>query len=303
MDALRQRFSIEFQAESQSFRRSEFDANNVDLARSGNPGYLVGRPVRAGKLSVVGTQEYVWPRIDGLRILGGRGDSVCADDYENFVVVPFGADSRSGCILKLNRTGLADFCNGRGPHAAGRALPRYFNVTNALVFNGDGTLPDDVVGIFGNADPLDTSQWINIDVKPAAFGETAVWNELEGTCVGAITSMNYRFLWAYVGAHDNPQPKIVAARVEFEVDDLVYRTDGTSVGTQAFSIQSSATFKQYSTEYEHYTPPSPPVAISVPYDVWYPFKIESSAVRRHTLGPLLPLILASTGLFAIMWYR
>lgn len=47
------------------------------------------------------------------------------------------------------------------------------------------------IGSFGNADPLDTSQWLNIDINPAA-GDAAIWQERTGTCENAVTSMDYR---------------------------------------------------------------------------------------------------------------
>lgn len=299
---LTQRFAVVFQSES-PVARSNANANVVNRTRSGNPGYLLGRPLLAGAKSDDGTR--VVPQIDGLRVLGATGDSSCLESDPDAVVVPFGSDLRTGCLLRLDRAELEDFCRGDGPHAAAKGLPRYFNVSADLVFQGEThSLADDLVGIFGNADPLDPTQWLDITVKPAAAGQDAAqWRELEGVCLFAITSMNYRFLWAFVGARDNPQPKIIAARLEFGTEDLVYRYDGTNPGVQAFSIQTTVTFKEYKADYDHYTPPSPPVAISVPYDVWYPFKIESAA--RQVASPHLRLLLflVTPLLVALFWPR
>lgn len=276
--SLKQRFSVSYVSNAEVERKSD-DANVVNRTRSGNPGYIFGRPVLAGK----NHETYVSPRVDGLAILGASGDTSCEGSGATRVVVPFGSDTISGCILRLNRTGFRDFCQGRGPHVVDDALPRYFNVSSSLVFHADRTdLADDVVGIFGNADPLDSTQWIDIDVKAASAGDAASWDELRGTCTHAITSVNYRFLWAFVGAHTNPQPKIIAARIEFGTEDLVFHSDGTSAAREeSFPLQTTVTFKQRTKGYDHYTPPSPPVAVSVPYDLWYPFKIESAGSHTY----------------------
>ena len=61
-------------------------------------------------------------------------------------------------IQGLDRDDLRDFCHGAGAHAAANAVPTYFNVSD--IFDAESvSLPDDRIGIFGNADPLDASQW------------------------------------------------------------------------------------------------------------------------------------------------
>mmetsp|Transcript_9411 Transcript_9411/g.32320 ORF Transcript_9411/g.32320 Transcript_9411/m.32320 type:complete len:161 (+) Transcript_9411:2444-2926(+) len=69
---------------------------------------------------------------------------------------------------------------------------QYFNVSN--IFDVDTVkIRDDYVGIFGNADPLDVSQWRKIDVQAAA-SNTATWQERTGICKNAVTTMNYRLI-------------------------------------------------------------------------------------------------------------
>ncbi|KAJ8612268.1 hypothetical protein CTAYLR_002925 [Chrysophaeum taylorii] len=176
--AMRQRYSIAFQSESSAVR-SITDANIVNRTRSGNPGYIFGRPVLAGKLA---SAAYVLPRIDGLRMLGSSGDSTCSEDGVESLAVAFGVDTKSGCVLKLTRGELRDFCTGDSTHAFANGLPRYFNASADLVFDGvTNDLADDVIGIFGNADPLDPTQWLDLDIKAAAAGNAALWLERQGS--------------------------------------------------------------------------------------------------------------------------
>jgi len=166
---------------------------------------------------------------------------------------------------------------GHSLHTMGNGMPRYFNVTNIFDANAV-SIVDSYIGIFGNADPLDVSQWLKVEVKAAA-SNAASWLERTSTCKNAITTMNYRFFWAYVGAKSNPQAKIVGARVDFSKSDIQFYLHGVGTTRREIPVTSTATFIQRVDSFADYSPPSPPVAISVPYDVWYPFKIDSYSSR------------------------
>ena len=198
--------------------------------------------------------------------------------------VAFGEDVRGGCMLRLNETELEALCAGEGAHAGepkdgpktaggvGASAPAYLNVTDRLV------------GMLGNADPLDASQWLEIVESPWALNAPA-WSSADRTCSKLVTSLNYRFLWAYVGTHANPQAKIVSARVDWGAEDVSYlREDGAP---QALTLSTTVSFVQYiANGYKPYRPPNPPVAVTVPYDVWYPFEVDSgrSGARASAAG-------------------
>ena len=55
-----------------------------------------------------------------------------------------------------------------------------------------------------------------------AWPNAPSWSVTSRVCSNLLTSLNYRFLWANVGTHDNPQPKIVAARVEWGAEDVAH---------------------------------------------------------------------------------
>jgi len=86
-----------------------------------------------------------------------------------------------------------------------------------------------------------------------------------------------------VGAQSNPQARILAARLEFGTTDLQYGMGGTQ--TQKFPISVTANFIRHVETTHVNLLPSPPVAISVPYDVWYPFRIDSPARSRVICKP------------------
>jgi len=151
-------------------------------------------------------------------------------------------------------------------------IRQYFNISS--IYAEDINIPTELVGMYGNADPLDRSQWLEIRVDPA-IGNAARWNSRTGTCENALTSMNYGFVWSYVGAHNNPQAKVIAARLELSTSNLNHHLG--SAEKQNFPIVATANFVHQKENLDVNSVPSPPVAISVPYDVWYPFRIDSSA--------------------------
>ncbi|KAJ1461282.1 hypothetical protein M885DRAFT_507172 [Pelagophyceae sp. CCMP2097] len=286
---LEQTFLMQF-ASTFEVPRSRDIANLVNRSRSGNPGYIVGRPLLSGLLGATTVAQ----RADGLRVLGSTGRGECSAKGVGLNGVAFGSDLRSGCSLVFSRSDLRDFCFGEGPHAAGNGVPTYFNVSNIFT---DPSLSDDVIGLFGNADPVDASQWLPIATK-AAGGNDASWDERQGKCSDAVVVMNLRFLWAYVGSHSNPQAKIIAARVDFGKDDWAFGSDGLIGETQHFGVSNTVTFVQVSQGFDSYSPPSPPIAVSVPYDVWYPFKIDSHA--KSLARPALSLFLVACAALALL---
>jgi len=96
--------------------------------------------------------------------------------------------------------------------------------------------------------------------------------------------MNYRFIWTYVGSRDNPQARVLASHLEFGTTDIRYCLSSPGIQRQYFPIKASASFIQITKSMDTGVAPSPPVAISVPYDVWYPFQIDSFAVRTRNNG-------------------
>ena len=69
-----------------------------------------------------------------------------------------------------------------------------------------------MVGIFGNADSADISQWLQISSSVASESykvKSRIWNPSNNKCDGLITGLNYRIGWTYAGNVKNPQAKIV----------------------------------------------------------------------------------------------
>ena len=74
---LQQEYSVEFQDVSNSPRNL---ANLINRSKSGNPGYIYGRPVLAGHaIAATSHLDAVSPRARGLQLLGADNDGTCTD--------------------------------------------------------------------------------------------------------------------------------------------------------------------------------------------------------------------------------
>jgi len=245
---LQQTFAVNFiPDELESSERSHGQNNLITRAKSGNPGYIIGSPT-LGAISPSSTtnhsaaSSYVIAQRAGFTIMDtgliGRCDtssptgsvsSYCVLGLWlslasssppllpcNSQTVGFAKNTIVGCTQDMTRQELKDFCvfsatsNEQHPMLASRQVGGdYFVYPKWLETN------QDLLGIFGNADPLDRQQWIKIE---SALDDTPISNftiksrsfvEAENRCVGMPSSLRYEILWTYVGNVDKPQAKIL----------------------------------------------------------------------------------------------
>mmetsp|Transcript_34062 Transcript_34062/g.104609 ORF Transcript_34062/g.104609 Transcript_34062/m.104609 type:complete len:147 (-) Transcript_34062:648-1088(-) len=128
---IQQEYSVGFESAT-NVARSNKMANVINRTKSGNPGYIFGRPVLLGssRSTTIGL-SVISPKAQGLELLGSVADGVCAASRGH--TVNFGVNVQSGCLLKLNRSELRDFCVGRGPHVAGNGVPHLTATAFSLV--------------------------------------------------------------------------------------------------------------------------------------------------------------------------
>ncbi len=272
------------------------NGNEVTRARSGNPGYLQGKPVLYGYDSS-GINEL----ITGLTIPSSLtsyddsasslfGTSTCpvSTTTVDMQVVQFGYDTQSGCTVSITREELkAMCCQGSSTGCTSSVSSDYVGTVDGTpyIFNGPLSETDAVVGYYGNADPLDSDQWFSFEV--GAWTDTRVWVEDTGTCQNMPSSLVYNFLVAKTGEKANPQNKIVAAASSIETSNWVWRLPHDSTLTQTFQFTITTTFVYTDkNQLTGYLPPAPPVLFEVPYDVFYPF-LSSSASSRSALNAVL----------------
>ncbi|KAJ0394668.1 hypothetical protein ATCC90586_003963 [Pythium insidiosum] len=227
------------------------------------------------------------------------------------------AQSASGPMLLLPVTATASgkiTCQGALLSAAYKihhdGSGRITSVT-ALLTIGDLTTGTDEptlavnishVASFGNADPFLVSEWIAIEYdaptrSTATFQASADGVEL--TCANLVTSLHVELLVAPVGAANDAQDKIIAARATHGREMWhFWRRAGDATKTERFLLTTTVTFVTVrTTTLEQWIPPTPPIWFSIPNDVFYPFLLSSEA----SVSPLsFWAVLAVAGLSAFV---
>ena len=209
-EVLRQDFAVVFTPENNHVEQNYLRNNLVQRKLSGNPGYLFGAQALGAKYPTRNeTVGYVDAQISGLTVMntgiGGHCDYVSTSGS----TVKFGEDLSVGCTKEFTKAELEEFCTFSGS--------QYFTMqkvgTHTLFIPHWLVSEQDFVGIFGNADPLDRSQWLLIDFVLGSSDEivkSPTWHNVDGRCEGIPTNLHYQFLWTYVGGVGSPQAKIIA---------------------------------------------------------------------------------------------
>eukprot|EP01038_Epipyxis_sp_PR26KG_P005656 gene5656-7811_t len=288
-----QSFGVSFK--SSNGNPSQTDGNLVERQRSGNPGYLLGKPVLFGSFVDNGDNDYIQETVEGLTIPSpftqynihnpsSFGASICPNsiDYINSIPINFGYDVSTGCMLELTRQELINLCC-TGSESCGSSVSftdsPYVN-TNGIPFFFSN-FSTGYVGEYGSSDPLDVSQWFAMTyTKPST---SPSWTEKTATCSNMYTGLSIEFLVAYVGAKNNPQNKIVSALATLTTSNLKVNIPyGDTESTQKFPLQLTVSFIfKNENAIKGYYPPAPPVLFKVPYDVFYPFLKFSGAKTSH----------------------
>lgn len=276
------------------------NGNLVPRVRSGNPGYYLGSPVLFGSLDA-SVSSTVDEFVDGMTIPSpitkfdatspanfGLAKCPTSTQMQGSIPVKFGYDVATGCTVTLTRAQLVDMCCAGSTSCATAHTSPYVDSTTSVPYF---LLPlvSGYVGIYGNADPLDATQWEPITTT--VISQPRQWNDATGTCQNMHAGTDYSFLVAYSGEKSNPQNKIVAATANVITSNWVWtKPYGDTNSTQTFplTVTASFIFKDPS-NLEGYSPPAPPVLFKVPYDVFYPF-LESPAPPSRSVSLMSTLL-------------
>uniref|UniRef100_A0A8C4KD15 Tectonic family member 2 n=1 Tax=Dromaius novaehollandiae TaxID=8790 RepID=A0A8C4KD15_DRONO len=179
-EILTQRFTVTFV--------SLYSTNETEL--SGNPGYQVGKPVRAANLNDSDT-------FGSLKLWQPAGRGLCTS--ATYTPVLFGLDSLSGCMLEV---GISEDCNFlRG------------NVTEKL----NSLIQATHIGKRGNSNDSDLNDWVQIiRLDPYNSDTNVSTGNLKGICSDIPANLNIRIIIADVGAVQGiPQQEILAVQISY----------------------------------------------------------------------------------------
>ncbi|KFO34686.1 tectonic-3 [Fukomys damarensis] len=184
--SLQQDFIIRFRAFQQS------TAASVTMLRSGNPGYIVGKPL----LVLTGDISH------SMTLLQSEGNGICSVKRHE---VQFGMNAISGCKFRLKEEVCSQLRNEIYQILHGSPRPEH-------------------VAIFGNANPAWKGEWtsiINRSCSTSALNCTS--------CCFVPVSLEIQVLWAYIGLQSNPQAHVSGARFLYHCQHIQVSQKGADV--------------------------------------------------------------------------
>lgn len=213
--------------------------NNPVRLRSGNPGYIQGKPLVVAKLNSSGGEG-------AFRSLELFGDTTKSR------MIRFGEDSyqiiKTNSVKMKNRT---EWCSKWRDFVLGN-------------YWGTADIADLRLGAFGNVELDETSPgfWLPVQIQ----------SELE--CYGAIIDAQLVIIYAKSGSYDQPQNKIIGAGLTLRSDGETYCYE--SVDCSLLLSQTVSFVKADSPTYM-IMPQPPRWKIELPCDFFYPFLLSSAS--------------------------
>ncbi|XP_065072219.1 tectonic-3-like [Rhopilema esculentum] len=252
MTSFKQEFSIRFQkVGSQS-----------TFSRSGNPGYVHGRPILAGTLQTNTQQkkEAIILNKDPnkwLTVIKSSSDA-CGVTSQR-MSVKFGINIRTGCFISIKRVMTNQECS-----------LLQSNIYNSLL----GSFPTHVA-MYGNSAVTNTADWVPIINSQPQTPPSSV----NGECTNMILGVHFEILHGSTGYLGNPQSRVIGFRVKYDSPKTIsflcigpYCQPGSSnLQTQQIEVSQSVSFIDVSTSPEAQMKPKPNFEGKAPYDFFYPF--------------------------------
>ncbi|XP_057635889.1 tectonic-3 isoform X2 [Chionomys nivalis] len=184
--SLQQDFTIHFRA---------FEPRMAALPagpRSGNPGYLIGKPL----LVLTGDLGH------SMTLLQSEGSGICSVKRHE---VQFGVNTVSGCKFRPKEVNCSHLQEEIYQALHGRPRPEH-------------------VAIFGNADPAQKGGWTRILSRNCSVTAANC-----SSCCLIPVSLEIQVLWAHVGLQSNPQAHVAGARFLYQCKSVQEHQRGIEV--------------------------------------------------------------------------
>ncbi|CAH1179136.1 unnamed protein product [Phaedon cochleariae] len=279
-----QEFSVNFWWMNQTRNYSEI--------LSGNPGYLIGKPILTGLLINIGNKTHellIIKRnssrfINNFLIIPGNEGGFCMSTEMAHIVVEFGYNLLTKCkyqrnIVEKKKVNGTDVCRN-----IQRSVFQLWdvdekkNVTFGSFGNANTTLPDEWLKILYKKDPS--------SILDSIFG---IYNSKTNLllCFEIATCLNIDLFHSKidVGSLHN-QEKLLAVTYTFNgfVNKTFFFNKNSSSASFELDLQSRVTFYDISKPKVNKMLDPPSLNIKLPYDFFYPFvKIDNSSVNPAPL--------------------
>ncbi|XP_077643373.1 tectonic-1 isoform X2 [Lonchura striata] len=227
-------------AVEQSFEISFTQENTQPVPLSGNPGYVVGLPVRAGFQPQGSGIIQSINKHSQLTILHSTSTQDCLAAQGARAPVLFGYNMISGCKLRIT--------------AAMKCQPLAQTLLDVL----KGQSFPEYVASFGNSQAQDVLDWVPI---------TQLHISEQSSCQIPV-SLGIEVKWTKYGSLVNPQARIVNVTATITTTTLKQLPSGRE---RIIPITSSVVFTDISSPAEPSYKAWPTINIKLPFDFFYPF--------------------------------
>ncbi|NXC19789.1 TECT1 protein, partial [Corythaeola cristata] len=235
----------------QSFEISFTQVNTKPVPLSGNPGYVVGLPIRAG----FQPQGYPFPvewlfntnEYSQLTILQSTSNQDCLAAQGARTPILFGYNMISGCKLRIT--------------AAMKCQP----LTQTLLDLLKGQSFPEYVASFGNSQAQNVLDWVPI--THLHISEQRIYNTFQSSCQIPV-SLEIEVKWTKYGSLVNPQARIVNITATITSTTLKQLPSGRE---RTIPVTSSVVFTDISSPAEPGYKAWPTINAKLPFDFFFPF--------------------------------
>lgn len=281
---LQQTFTTNFNQEINSSLSSGHEAS---VESSGNPGYIVSKPVIGTFLEEEVISSKTLELVNPLQSLS---DGSCKLHSTGHEAIGFKVSHKSGCKIQLgnfiDRTGVCSNLQTK--------IVEMWKINDKISH----------FAIFGNSNTSLPNHWtpIIIDNSMAQVSHVPVLT-LDGNCPSIITSVSYDIYYADIGLKSEPQSMLlsVVKKHSDPIEVKMQLSNGSRINKLGsllnpwIDVSFSVSFHDLTIPARPSFAPAPTVKLQLPPDFFYPFFVSSHA-SCPLWTPSWPLFL-----FTIFW--
>lgn len=280
-------------------------SRNYSAMLSGNPGYIIGRPILSGNLIHLGNSTNTTEKVQrtfndylgNFLVLSENVEGNCILDKTNYLTIEFGYNLLTKCKFSVMLFNKKKYFNGT-------EICRELQKTVLKMWGITGQ--NKTVGMFGNADANTPEDWIRIMYDLNI-------EELLNRTTGSFSSKNTTL--TCFGLVKEVTVDIYHSRIDFKtllnqekILGVVYSFGGLVNKTLSYNKQKNSTYLELNLEsrvvfYDISVQKQikfvdrPSLEIRLPYDFFYPFIKIDSGVQVWSANILFCVVLCAVVLF------
>lgn len=251
--------------------------------RSGNPGYLPGKPVLAGRKINNSTSNNTLNKIEAIEL------SYDPRDWLSVFGVTKGlcsSGNRTPVLFKENVHYTCSLGLGKDDFEKGKCSQLQNDIFNYLIGKHlpDVTTKNFFVAAYGNSKVEETGDWVQVlidsfSILSSQVSFKTISNNL--VCKNVITDLIIDVAYSQIGSFTNPQAKILGVSFQFgRPKDLTLQCDlfncKNSSALQYFKISASVHFIDLTEPAVKEFAEPPGLEAKLPHDFFYPFFSKGS---------------------------